>query len=75
MTKYSEGVRRILLVISVLFTIGCISFVGIVSDRFCDMNKLDWLVFAIGIIISYFIPIITWKIIYWIIEGFRLDKK
>jgi hypothetical protein len=71
----SEGIRRIVLIASVLSVIGSILFVAIASKGFdAKVTQMGWVIFFLGIFISYFVPIIIIKIIYWVIDGFRKDK-
>ena len=75
MTKPSEGVRRIVLVFSVLSIIGWVSWVGIVSKGFSQVKPVGWLVLAGGMLIAYFIPQSICKVTCWVIDGFKKDKE
>jgi hypothetical protein len=75
MIKRSEGIKRITLIISVLSVIGWISYVGVASNGFSQVQPLGWLIFAGGSFIAYFIPQLICKAVYWIIDGFKEDKK
>ena len=75
MAKRSEGVKRIVLVLSVLSVIGWILWVGIASNGFSQVKLVGWLVLAGGLVIAYLIPQLICKVIYWVIDGFKKDKK
>jgi uncharacterized membrane protein len=77
MKKRSEGVRRIVQLISVLAVISWISFVGWSSKGFKGFNfdDLFW-VFFIGVaIFAFFIPQLISIICYWVLDGFKKDKE
>jgi len=75
MKKRSEGVRRIVLVISVLAVISWISSVGVASKGFSQFALFDWVVFTGGLIFAFFIPQLICKICYWVRDGFKKDKE
>jgi len=75
MTKRSKGVRRIVLLFSMLFVIGWISWFAIASDGFSQVKPVAWVVFAVGLFIAYFIPQLICKAAYWVIDGFKKDKE
>lgn len=75
MIKRSEGIRRIVLLISVLFVIAWIFWVGVVSDGFTEIHNYEWLIFIAGLVFASVIPSIISKITYWVIEGFKKDKE
>ena len=75
MVKRSEGIKRITLIISVLSVIGCLSYVGVASNGFSQVKPIGWLIFAGGLFIAYFIPQLICKAVYWVIDGFKKDKK
>lgn len=75
MTSKSEGIRRIVLISSFIFSISWISWIAYMSEGFKHIKPIGWVIAAVGIFIVFFIPIILSKIIYWIIEGFRLDRQ
>jgi hypothetical protein len=35
----------------------------------------DWIIFLVGFLIAFCLPLVINKVTYWIIEGFRKDKK
>ena len=47
MTKRSKGVRRIVLLFSMLFVIGWISWFAIASDGFSQVKPVGWVIFAL----------------------------
>ena len=84
MAKRSEGVRRIVFMISILSGIGWISFVGIMSDGFSGFSRVDasgfsqvdpvpWFFLVAGFAVVYFIPGVIGGVVYWVIDGFRKD--
>jgi len=83
MKKDSEGVRRVLKIISILLVIPCIIFgitgVGVaIYDRQYKLI-LAYMLFAIAAYIAWYLPRIIWfssyTLIDWILEGFRKDKR
>lgn len=77
MKKRSEGVRRIVLLFSILSVIWWISWFAIAFDGFhaFQVKPVAWLVFAVGLFIAYFIPQLICKAAYWVIAGFKKDKE
>ena len=75
MVKRSKGIKRITLIISVLSAIGWISFVGIASKGFFTVQPSGWLIVAGGLFVACFIPQVICKVVYWVIDGFKEDKK
>lgn len=75
MVKRSEGIKRITLIISVLSVIGWISYVGVASKGFSQVRLLGWIVLSVGSFVAYFIPQLICKAVYWVIDGFKEDKK
>lgn len=75
MTKQSEGVRRIVLIISVLSVIGWILWVAVKSDGFSEVKPVGWLIFTGGLVIAFFIPQLICRSSYWVIVGFKKDKE
>lgn len=74
MTRRSEGVRRIVLLLSVTSMIGWSSWVGGQSNWFSEIKPLGWLIFVGGLIVAYFVPQLSCKVAYWVIDGFGKDK-
>ena len=74
MVKRSEGVKRITLIMSVLSVIAWISYVGVASNGFSQVQPQGWLIFVGGLFIVYFIPQLICKAGYWVIDGFEKDK-
>lgn len=74
MAKRSEGVKRIVLVLSVLSVFGWISFVGI-AIGFSRIEPVGWLVFAVSLVIVYFVPQLICRTTYWVMDGFKKDKE
>jgi len=75
MAKRSEGVKRIVLVLSILSVIGWILWIAIDSDGFSRFQPVHWLIFVCGLIIAYLIPQLICKSTYWIQDGFKKDKE
>lgn len=74
MTQRSEGIRRILLILSVLSVIGWTVFVAIASHGFSIMPLRGWLILMGGLVIAFFAPFLIAKIVYWVIDGFKKDR-
>lgn len=74
MAKRSEGIRRIVLTLSVVTPICWIVFLAIESDGFAHVPPIGWLIIVGGAIIAYFIPKLICIVTYWILDGFRKDK-
>lgn len=75
MTKRSEGVRRVVLIICVILVISWISWAGVKSDGFSQFKPVDWLIVAGGLVGAYFIPQLICRACYWVIDGFKKDKE
>jgi len=76
MTKQSEGVRRIVLIISILSDIGWILWVARNSNGFSIIvYPWGWLGVAVGLVIAFFIPQLICRAAYWVIDGFKKDKE
>jgi len=84
MAKRSQGIKRIVFMISILCGIGWISFIGIMSDGFSGFSRVDasgfsqenreaWFFSAAGFAVVYFIPQLICRVVYWVIDGFRKD--
>jgi len=77
MAQRSEGVRRILFLLSVLSVIGWISFLGVMSDGFSTVKPIGWLGWLILVgtsVAAYLTPQLIGKLTYWVIDGFKKDK-
>ena len=74
MAKRSEGIRRIVLTLSVVTPICWIVFLAIESRGFAHVEPIGWLIIVGGAIIAYFIPKLKGIVTYWILDGFRKDK-
>ena len=75
MGKRSIGVKRIVVILSILSTIAWVLFIGIVSEAFTDMVTIGWLILVVGIVVAYFVPQLICKGVYWVIDGFKKDKE
>jgi hypothetical protein len=75
MVKRSEGIKRITLIISVLSVVGWISYVGVVSKGFSQVQPIGWIFLFGGSFVAFFIPQLISKVLYWVIDGFKEDKK
>lgn len=74
MAKRSEGIRRIVMVLSVVTVICWIVFAAIDSHGFSQFTPIDWLIVAVGAVIACFIPKLICIVTYWVMDGFRKDK-
>jgi uncharacterized membrane protein YhaH (DUF805 family) len=76
MKKRSIGVKRIVVILSVVSIIAWVSFIGVVSRVFTDMGTYrGWLILAVGIVVVYFVPQLICKVVYWVLDGFKKDKE
>lgn len=76
MKRRSVGVKRIVVISSVVSIIAWVSFIGIVSSAFTDMGTYrGWLILAVGMVVAYFVPQLICKAVYWVLDGFRKDKE
>ena len=78
MKKRSEGVRRIILLITgfLLLFWGMVVY-GILSGvGFAHISPWEFFcLLVIAPVVCYLVPNLTAKLIYWIVDGFRTDKK
>lgn len=75
MTTRSEGIRRIFLIISILFVIGWLLWiVKMFNDGMHDVTPLGWIIFLAAGVIAYFIPQFIYRISCWVANGFKEDK-
>ena len=76
MKKRSIGVKRIVVILSVVSIIVWVSFMFVVTSAFTDMGGNDaWLALAGGIVVALFVPQLICKVVYWVIDGFKKDKE
>lgn len=73
--KHSEGIRRIVSLISILFAFAWIVFVADKTDGFSRLVAKGWILFVTGTLVAYFTPKVVCKAIYWVIDGFKKDKQ
>jgi len=75
MVKRSEGVRRIVLLVSIVATLGWALFVVITTEGFSvKLDPIEWGIIMAGFLVAYFAAPTTSRIVYWIIDGFSKDK-
>ena len=75
MVNRSEGVRRIVLLISVVATISWAVYVVIEVSGFSRKLVLnDWGIIIGGFLVTIFTAPIISKVVYWIIDGFSHDN-
>ncbi len=76
MKERSVGVKRIVVILSVLSIVAWVSFVYVVSRGFTDMGTYGgWLFLSVGIVIAHFVPKLICKVVYWVLDGFKKDKE
>ena len=75
MGKRSIGVKRIVVILSIVSIIAWVLFIGVVSEAFTVMETRGWLILAVGIVVAYFVPQLIWKGVYWVLDGFKKDKE
>jgi len=73
--KRPEGIRRIIIVASASFSICWVSVIFIMSKGFSEIQPGGWLLFFGGLIAVLLIPPLIAKVAYWVIDGFKQDKK
>lgn len=70
----SEGVKRVVMVLSYLFAGVFFLYILVISDGFTYMEGVDW-IWLIGLMgVAFAIPIVAAKLFYWIKGGFDKDK-
>jgi hypothetical protein len=74
MNQRSEGIKRLVIVLSFLSATAWVMYVFIASEAFSEMGEAGWLIFVAGIPVTYFIPPLITKAIYWVKDGFNQDK-
>ncbi len=74
MINRSEGVRRITFIFSVVALIAWIILVFLSSRGFSMIIGAEWIIVLVGIPVSYFIPQLILRLIYWLKDGFAQDK-
>jgi hypothetical protein len=72
--KQSEGIRRLVLVISVVSAVCWISYVGIENSGYGGIEPLGWVIIILGIVVAFYIPRLICVVIYWIMDGFKKDR-
>ena len=75
MKKRSEGVKRITFLGSIVALITCLIFFLIVTEGFNKVQDVEWLFILISMFVSFSIPQIIKRVIYWVKDGFAQDKK
>lgn len=73
MKERSEGIRRFFFVLSVGFVLSWVIFVFITFRQFSKIS--GWIIVIIGIPITWLIPQVIFRVSYWVIDGFRKDRK
>ncbi len=73
----SEGIKRVCLIISVLFVVSWIIFVLFETKGFTrSTSGINWVIIVAGIPISYYFPKSMLKIGHWVFDGFKqTDEK
>ena len=75
MKKRSIGVKRIIIILSVISAIVWVLVIGVVSSAFTDMGGVvGWLILAVGIFVAYFATQLICKVVYWVLDGFKTAK-
>lgn len=75
MEKRSIGVKRIVVILSLVSIIAWVIFVFEDSDAFSDMDTVEWLILSVGIVVAYLVPQLICKGVYWVLDGFKKDKE
>lgn len=74
MNKPSEGVKRVVLLASVLSVLSWLCWVFTETGGYISPPD-GWFIVITGLVFFYFLPRFICKIVYWIIEGFEKDKE
>ena len=72
MEKRSTGVKRIVVILSVVSTIIWVSVIGVGMGI---VGEEEWFFFVVGIVVAYFVPQLISKLVYWVLDGFKKDKE
>ena len=73
--RRSEGVRRLTRVLSVVGVVCWLAWVGRESNGFEHVKPFGWVVIVAATIAAWFAPVLVCRAAYWVLEGFRLDRR
>jgi len=75
MQMTSEGMRRLGILLGALASVAWIIYIAVLSNGFTDVKPLGWLIFFVGIPVSFGIMFLVICGIDWVIAGFRAGAK
>lgn len=67
--------RRLGIAVGVLASAGWVTYIAIISKGFEQVQLLGWLIFAVGIPVSFGIGFLVVWGVDWVIAGFRTGKR
>lgn len=76
--KRSVGIKRILAIFYVISIIAWVLFLLNPNNDnvFTKVGTYRWLViFPVGSVVAYFVPQLIYKMVYWVLDGFKMDKE
>ena len=74
MIERSLGVKRLVLIFSLLSVIAWVIFIISAPKDIDKFNQIEWLVAIIGIPVAFYVPQLITIVIYWVRDGFSQDK-
>ncbi len=75
MPTITEGMRRLDVAVGVLASAAWVIYIAIVSTGFEQVQPLGWLIFVVGIPVSFGIGFLVVWGVDWVIAGFRTGSK
>jgi hypothetical protein len=75
MQMTSEGVKRLGIALGVLASIAWIISIAVLANGFAHVKPLGWLIFFLGIPVSFGIMFFVVWGVDWVIAGFRTGAK
>lgn len=75
MNQRSEGVKRLVTVLSLISVTAWVVLILIDTHMLTRSRDIgEWLIYSAGILITYLIPPLIARVIYWVIDGFQQDR-
>jgi hypothetical protein len=75
MQMTSEGMKRLGIALGVLASVAWIISIAVLSNGFTHVKPLGWLIFSLGIPVSFGIMFLVVWGVDWVIAGFRAGAK
>ncbi len=76
MNKKSEGIRRMALIFSFVFVVAWVIYFTAATNGFSPRKvggPVGWLIFIVGLPVTFYIPQLITKVVYWVKDGFDKD--